>query len=60
MTSPRPYRIPLTYKDAISELKQHAGTQFDSNLVKKFIPIGLTINPEELDLGEKPVITEID
>jgi diguanylate cyclase (GGDEF)-like protein len=60
MTSLRPYRTPLTYKDAIGELKKNSGIQFDPALVKKFIPIGLTINPEEFDFGDKPVSTEAD
>lgn len=60
MTSLRPYRAPLTYKEAIAELKRCSGTQFDPNLVDKFIPIALTITPDELEMNKKPVIDELD
>ncbi|HEV3473485.1 MAG TPA: HD domain-containing phosphohydrolase [Actinomycetota bacterium] len=32
MTSIRPYRAPVTFKDAVQEIIDHAGTQFDPNL----------------------------
>jgi putative nucleotidyltransferase with HDIG domain len=37
MVSERPYRMPLTSTQAISELEKHSGTQFDSELVTLFI-----------------------
>lgn len=37
MTSDRPYRKAMKKQDAIDELKQHSGTQFDPNLVDIFI-----------------------
>lgn len=37
MTSDRPYRKAIKKQDAIDELKQHSGTQFDPNLVDIFI-----------------------
>ncbi len=39
MTSERPYRKPLSKKEAIRELKKCAGTQFDPDVVKAFIRI---------------------
>ncbi len=39
MTNDRPYRKAIDQKDAISELKRCAGTQFDPVLVEKFIQI---------------------
>jgi diguanylate cyclase (GGDEF)-like protein len=53
MTSLRPYRAPLSYKEAVEELKQFAETQFDPKLVKKFLPIALTTSPEEISIGQK-------
>ncbi len=37
MTSDRPYRKGLTFKEAISELKKNSGTQFDKKIVNAFI-----------------------
>jgi HD-GYP domain-containing protein (c-di-GMP phosphodiesterase class II) len=35
----RPYRKPISKKEAIKELRRCAGTQFSPSLVKKFIKI---------------------
>lgn len=37
MTTERPYRNALSIHEAIEELKQNAGTQFDPKLINKFI-----------------------
>jgi putative methionine-R-sulfoxide reductase with GAF domain len=37
MTSPLSYKVPMSYEDALTELKQNAGTQFDPKLVELFI-----------------------
>ncbi|GAB4274485.1 MAG: hypothetical protein Kow0056_02840 [Coriobacteriia bacterium] len=37
MTSPRPYREPLTTSQAINELREHSGTQFDPEVVSAFL-----------------------
>ncbi|HAJ95825.1 MAG TPA: hypothetical protein DCP02_06290, partial [Actinobacteria bacterium] len=39
MTNDRPYRKALSKKEAIAELKKFSGSQFDPDIVKKFIPI---------------------
>lgn len=39
MTHSRAYKEPMSKKEAIKELKRCAGTQFDPNLVQKFIKI---------------------
>ena len=39
MTSLRPYRPALKTQDAIAEIRQCAGTQFDPNLVKVFCEV---------------------
>ncbi|MBC8511437.1 MAG: diguanylate cyclase, partial [Dehalococcoidia bacterium] len=52
MTSPRPYRGPLSYKEALEELKRCSGSQFDPKVVEAFLPIALATAPEELGVGE--------
>jgi diguanylate cyclase (GGDEF)-like protein/PAS domain S-box-containing protein len=42
MTSLRPYRKSMPYMDAIKELKRCAGTQFNPELVGKFVKVILT------------------
>jgi diguanylate cyclase (GGDEF)-like protein len=39
MTSDRPYRKAMSYKDAIDELRLFSGEQFDPHLVEIFIPM---------------------
>jgi len=39
MISQRRYRESLAHEDAIAELKRRSGTQFDPDLVEKFIEI---------------------
>jgi HD-GYP domain-containing protein (c-di-GMP phosphodiesterase class II) len=37
MTSRRPYRLPLAHHEAIGELEDGAGSQFDPNVVDALI-----------------------
>jgi diguanylate cyclase (GGDEF)-like protein len=39
MTSPRPYRLPAVRTHALDELRAHAGTQFDPDVVSVFCAI---------------------
>ena len=39
MTSVRPYRKPMSHRAAIKELKECAGTQFNPELVNKFVQV---------------------
>jgi HD-GYP domain-containing protein (c-di-GMP phosphodiesterase class II) len=39
MTSKRPYRPTLTFKEALDELEKNAGTQFDPEVVSKTLQI---------------------
>jgi HD-GYP domain-containing protein (c-di-GMP phosphodiesterase class II) len=41
MTAPRPYRRPVNAAVARSELARHAGTQFDPEIVRHFLAVGL-------------------
>ncbi len=48
MTSSRPYRGALSYQQAIAELKQCSGSQFDPQLVEAFLPIAHSTFTERL------------
>ena len=39
MTSQRPYRDPMTLDEALVEITQHAGRQFDPAIVTAFLPL---------------------
>jgi hypothetical protein len=41
MTAPRPYRRPVDAAAARSELARYAGTQFDPEIVRHFLAVGL-------------------
>jgi HD-GYP domain-containing protein (c-di-GMP phosphodiesterase class II) len=41
MTAPRPYRRPVNAAVARCELARHAGTQFDPDVVRHFLAVGL-------------------
>jgi len=60
MISERPYRGALTFKQAIAELEKCAGTQFDPNIVKAFIPIILASRPDEIEIEMRRSHTEKD
>jgi diguanylate cyclase (GGDEF)-like protein/PAS domain S-box-containing protein len=49
MTSVRPYRRALSHEEAIAELLRCSGTQFDPNLVEKFLQILETHPPKLLE-----------
>ena len=46
MTSDRPYKRAMSHENAIEELRRHAGTQFDPELVSLFCDLYATTAPE--------------
>jgi diguanylate cyclase (GGDEF)-like protein len=50
MISERPYRSALTFKQAIVELENCSGSQFDPAIVRVFIPIVLATAPDDIEL----------
>jgi diguanylate cyclase (GGDEF)-like protein len=60
MTSSRPYRNRLSYKKVLQELKRCSGTQFDPKLIETFLPIALSVAPEEVDVGKDKSSSKAD
>jgi HD-GYP domain-containing protein (c-di-GMP phosphodiesterase class II) len=62
MTAPRPYRRPVDAAAARSELARHAGTQFDPEIVRHFLAVGLPQLSRSMGLlswlGQVPFIRE--
>jgi len=48
MTSATSYKIPISFEDALAELKNNAGTQFDPDIVKIFVE---NITPKHTQLS---------
>jgi len=46
LTSARPYRRTFSHREAVAELRRHAGTQFDPQLLEKFLKMLETLFPE--------------
>ncbi len=62
MTSLRPYRKPMSHRDAINELKKCAGTQFNPELVGKFVQLILSQKGKSLrgnQMGKLPRVSII-
>ena len=47
MTSERPYRQPVSHDEALLEIRNCAGTQFDPDMVRKFINLYGISGPDE-------------
>ena len=63
MTTPRPYRNPVSHGEALAEMKRCAGTQFDPNIVNLIDQIlhqGMGIHPETHETERSPLSNTID
>ena len=53
MTSDRPYRKAASHEEAFAELRRCSGTQFDGQLVERFIEM-VTARDQSRSKGKKP------
>jgi len=60
MTSPRPYRGPMSNEDALREIVRNAGVQFDPKLVDVFVTIAPSMLPEEIEAKGIVEVPEAD
>ncbi len=58
MTSGRPYRQAMTREDAIAELRQCSGSQFDPEVVEIFLEV-LEAGGETVDVAKGPANSEL-
>ena len=57
MTSDRPHRRAMSLADAIAELREHSGTQFDPDVVRAMIELAEDQAGQEIDAAEEPART---
>jgi HD-GYP domain-containing protein (c-di-GMP phosphodiesterase class II) len=62
MTAPRPYRRSVDAQAARAELARHAGTQFDPDVVRHFLAVGLPVLRRSMGLlawlGQLPFLRD--
>ena len=46
LTSARPYRRTFSHREAVAELRRHAGAQFDPDLLETFLKMLQSLLPE--------------
>lgn len=59
MVCPRPYRKPLPFRMAVSEIRRQAGKQFDPDVVKAFMQIANDGGLEELIRKHRDVLKKV-
>ena len=63
MTTPRPYRDPVTHQEAIIEMQRCSGTQFDPqivNLIEQILHQGMDVHPEAHETERSPLSNTVE
>ncbi|MGC9456573.1 MAG: HD-GYP domain-containing protein [Halothiobacillaceae bacterium] len=60
LTSRRPYKEPFSFEDAVAVIQRDAGTHFDPELVRRFIPIAREMHRTLSEADQETIVTMLN